>query len=68
MELRDIDKIRLTERYGGFSKGSIGLIEFDGAFCIPVFQTKSGPVRKSQGWLKDVLKRGIAKPIIKVIA
>lgn len=68
MELRDIDKIRLTEQYGGFSKGSIGLIEFDGAFCIPVFETRDGKIRKSQGWLKEVLKRGIAKPIIKVVA
>ena len=62
MELRDISKIKLKSRYGGFKKGTIGTVFFDGESYLVEIQENI----KTQEWLVNAIKHKVAKPYMRV--
>ena len=60
--LKKVDKIIMIRRYGGFKRKSKAIIKTENGETVAYF----GRVRKSEKWVRNVLKSNFAKIVITV--
>lgn len=61
LTMNNIDKIVMVKDYGGFKKGQRGHLKEDANSTSVYF----GQIRKTEKWLRTVLRKKLAKRLIK---